>query len=382
MRADRGLVGGEVAHAIIPTETTKWRVREYIPSDWESVLELGKLHHGDRELADPRYSQWLARCDFANKPTLIVGESLASAEVAGFIWAIPFRAQCNGASGLSYVGCNALVHPSFRRTVLYMPLVKAAAHAAGDGLYSYGFVKPGTLSHYRRVDMHLVTLLPLLVRPLDNAQLVHNRVTHPAMRLALRLGWLVAGKTVYRPRQVNAQTWGLELREESAFDASFDIFWEKVAIKYDTMTVRDRAFLTWRFTNLGFRSYQIQTARAGDDIVGYIVLRLVQFAGVWSGLICDLLVEPGQRGQAAGLLLVNEATKRFADYGMALAGSLMLEHTDEYRVLRRAGYLSCPKQLAPQPFQFIARPTGEIVTHEHLADPTHWFVTMADHDAV
>jgi hypothetical protein len=371
-----------VARTIIPTETTKWRVREYRPSDWDNVLDLGKLHHGSRELADHRYSEWLARCDYATKPTLIVGESLASGEIAGFIWAIPFRAQYNGTTGLTYAGCNALVHPSFRRTVLYMHLVKAAAHVASDGLYSYGFAKPNTLSHYRRIDMHLVTNIPLLVRPLDNAQLVSNRITNPVLGLMIRMGWFVAGNTMYRPRRENPQRWGLQLRDESTFDASFDRFWEKVADKYDTMTVRDRGYLTWRFTNVGFREYQTLTARADGDIVGYVVLRMAELAGVRSGLICDLMVEPGERGEAAGLLLVNEATKRFTSSGMALASSLMLEHTDEYRILRRAGYVPCPKKLAPQPFQLIARPTGENVTHEHLADPRNWFLTMADHDAV
>ena len=120
----------------------------------------------------------------------------------------------------------------------------------------------------------------------------------------------------------------------------------------------------------------------GDEIVGYAVLRQAEFAGIRSGLICDLLVEAGERGQDAGLLLTARAMKQFKAAGLALAGSLILKHTEEYRVLRRAGFVPCPKRLAPQDFQLVVRPTGDNLTREYMAETTHWFLTMADHDAV
>jgi hypothetical protein len=375
-------LGGNVALTVTPVETAKWRVREYRDGDWPGLIQLGKLHHGQRDLADPRYAEWLARCDFAAKPILIVGESVQTGDLIAAVWVIPFRAKCNGAPGLSYVGCNGIVHPDFRRTVIYMPLLKKAAWAASDGFCIYGFPKPNALAHYRRIEMNYVSRMPLLVRPLDTVSLTRNRIGNWALRLATTLGWFVASNTVFRPRGVNAKKWGLRLREESEFDESFDRFWDKVADKYDTVAVRDRAFLTWRFTGLGFRTYRILTARAGDDLSGYLIFRYAEFAGVRSGLICDLLVEPGARGQAAGLLLVREATRQFANARIVLGGSLMLEHTEEYRILRRAGYVDCPPRLAPQRFQLIAKPTGPGITHEYLSDPTHWFLTMADHDAV
>jgi hypothetical protein len=375
-------IGGNVALTVTPVETTKWCVRDYRDNDWPGLIQLGQLHHGSRDLADPRYAQWMARCDFAGKPILIVGESRETGQIVAAVWAAPFRAKSNGVIGLTYVGCNGIVHPDFRRTVIYMPLLKTAAKAASDGLFIYGFPKPNALAHYRRIEMNFVTRMSLLVRPLDPLQLVQRRLNNPALRLATALGWLVVGSTVFRPRGVPASRWGLQLHEEGEFDEKFDRFWDKVADKYDTVALRDRTFLTWRFTGLGFRTYEILTARAGNELIGYLVLRYANFAGVPAGLICDLLVESGDRGQAAGLLLVREASRRFTAAGMALGGSLMLEHTEEYRILRRAGYVDCPPRLAPQPFQLIAKPTGPNVTRAFLSDPTRWFLTMADHDAV
>jgi GNAT superfamily N-acetyltransferase len=156
----------------------------------------------------------------------------------------------------------------------------------------------------------------------------------------------------------------------------------RVADKYDIIVKRDRTFLTWRFCNLSFRSYYILTARASGELVGYAVLRCTEIEEVRTGLIMDLLVEPSERGEEAGLLLVEKATRWFREAGMALAGSLMLRHTQEYEILHRAGYVDCPERFAPQAFRLTTTSLSPRVPNEFLAQADRWFVTMANHDAV
>jgi hypothetical protein len=207
-------------------------------------------------------------------------------------------------------------------------------------------------------------------------------VTNPLMRLGVTVGWGIASQTVLRPRGVAVARWGLSLQEEGGFDERFDDFWAKVAPKIALGTVRDRAFLSWRFQGSQFRHYTILTARCGEEIAGYAVLRETELQGLRLGLIVDLLVEPGERGDAAGAGLVREATRRFQAAGLALAGSLALPHTQEYRVLRRNGYVVCPDRFSPQPFQLIVRPHDPSLPMDYLNTPTNWFITIADHDAV
>ena len=89
-------------------------------------------------------------------------------------------------------------------------------------------------------------------------------------------------------------------------------------------------------------------------MVGYALLRCAEIQGVRAGLIMDLLVEPTPRGEEAGLLLLETATRRFREAGMWMAASLMLGHTQECALLRRAGYVPCPRWLAPRPFCWLS----------------------------
>jgi hypothetical protein len=212
--------------------------------------------------------------------------------------------------------------------------------------------------------------------------LAERRVPKLATRLALSIAWPVAAQTAFRPRWTNARRWGLNISVAETFDASFDRFWERVAPKYRVTIARDRAFLLWRFRGASFRAYTILTARVGDELVGYAILRDFQIESIRSGMIADLLVEPGARGDAAGLLLVNEATRRLKADGMALAGALMMPQTQEYQILRKAGYIEPPPRLAPQTFRIMARPFRDGPFKGEVPPADQWFLTMADHDAI
>jgi GNAT superfamily N-acetyltransferase len=282
-----------------------------------------------------------------------------------------------------YMGCHALVHPDFRRSALYGGLLKLQAMAtAVDGVTLYGFPKELTIYRVRAAGFAHVARVPLLVRPLAMAALVARRIPKLARRIAMTLAWPIAAQTVYRPRWSNAWRWGLKAIEAETFDGSFDRFWERVAPKYNVTIARDRAFLLWRFRGASFRSYTILTARAGDELVGYAILRDYEIDGVRAGMIADLMVEPGARGDSAGLLLVNEATRRLKANGMALAGALMMPHVQEYEILRKAGYIEPPPRMSPQTFRIVAHPFRYGPYQGEVPPAEQWFFTMADHDAI
>lgn len=251
-----------------------------------------------------------------------------------------------------------------------------------DSLFKYGFPKPIAIGPLGKMGHFPISRMPLLVRPLDIACLTRARIDNLVVRLAVNVGWTVAGATMWRAHHSNGQHLGVRLSEESSFDESFDYFWNRVAKKYDIIIPRDRAFLNWRFCNLSFRTYSILSARVDGDLAGYAVLRCVDMEGVPAGLIMDLLVEPGRRGDESGLLLVEEATRRFREARMAIAGCFVLPHTQEYALLRRAGYVECPERFEPQPFRLAMTPLSPRAPREILAQADRWFMTMANHDAV
>jgi hypothetical protein len=366
----------------IDSET--WRVRRFRDEDRAAILELSSLHYGDREGGRVEYVDWLNSDGPAGRPVVVVGEDRPTGRIAGFVWAIAFRVKVGTQHHRCYLGCNGLVHPDFRRSGIYSAILKlqGAATAGEGGCFIYGFPKDVAIFRLRGAGYVHVARVPLLIRPLNIRALAEGRVHWLAARLALEIAWPVAAQTVFRPRRAGTRPWGLKVAEAETFDISFDRFWDRVAPKLSVSVVRDRAFLLWRFRGASFRAYTILSARAGDELVGYAVLRDYQIEGIRCGMIADLLVEPGMRGDAAGLLLVNEATRRLNARRLALAGALMLPHTQEYRILRDAGYVEAPPRLAPQTFRLMAHPLPGSTLQDAVPPAEEWFLTMADHDAI
>jgi GNAT superfamily N-acetyltransferase len=418
---------GDASYRINSAEgyVTNW----YQPADKPDILHLNACQYGESELAESDYFDWYYEDNPAGRPVLPVARETTGGQIVGFLWYIPVRLRYFGTSVLAFLGANALVHPDYRGRNIYVTLqamaVEECIRRGATLLYAFG--GPASIKGAKAVGFEAINM-PLLVKPFEIEPLAQVRGFGPALRVALSLGWRLAEATVWRPqyhiasraafhsRQLEGLSKGnVTLHWEAGFDESFDRFWQQVADKYPIAVVRDRVFLTWRFRSVPFRQYEILAARAcpepfdpstlrrgsgqaglrtsfaqdelcrrdGTELIGYALLRCAEIHGVRAGLIMDLLVEPTARGEEAGLLLLAAATRRFREAGMWMAASLMLGHTQEVALLRRAGYVPCPRGLAPRPYLLAIRgcsaqaPPGQMAGQSH-----HWFVTMANHDGL
>lgn len=358
-----------------------WIGRRYRPEeDRPGLLKLAQFHYGTRDQAHPEYIDWFSGESPAGRATVMVAEDADHHEIIGFCFYMPVVAKVGNEYGIARMAGNAVVHPNFRRRGIFNKLQRAGWKDFGNTWFSYGFPKPQALIVHRRGGRKPVSVLPLLVRPVDMRQLASHRLKNPLLRVAARLGWGLAGHTVLRPARPDPGE--IRVGHEEGFDASFDRFWERVAPKYEIIIKRDSAFLNWRFRGFTFRSYPLLTARVDGELVGYLVLRCTEIEGVRTGLIMDLMVEPGSRGDRAGLLLVTAAMQHFAANGMALAGCFFLPHTQEYRVVRRSGFIPAPRRLAPQRFMLLSQSFSDHTPAEYLTRADRWFISMANHDAV
>ena len=359
-----------------------WQTRWYQDEDKAGHLRLGVSHYGEKEQALEGFFDWLYADNPAGPARVTVGEELETGDIIGFLWHVPLQVRFYGRTDIGYLGCNGLVHPNYRRQGIYVTFHDLVFQDITDGLFVYGFPKPIAVFPLKKVGIFQVSRIPLLVRPLDIDYLTQVRAFNPFIRFAVNKGWRIAGATIWRPQQILKGKTGIQISAETCFDETFDDFWERVKDKYNIIIERKRAFLNWRFCNLSFRSYQILAARKMGRLLGYAVLRKLDIEGVRTGLIMDLLVEPSEQGLNAGRQLIQEATHRFKEDKVALAGCLMLPHTQEYKLLRQAGYVDCPEQFAPQTFRLTAISLSPDVSNGELAKVDNWFMTMANHDAV
>jgi hypothetical protein len=186
---------------------------------------------------------------------------------------------------------------------------------------------------------------------------------------------------LFRAQQSGLDQHNLALHVLDGFDDRFDDFWARVQDKYPVMVIRDRCYLAWRFAGISGRQYRILVVQVGDEVIGYIVLRCVTIREIPTGLVMDLLVEAGPRGEAAGDCLMAGAWRYFRLGKMWLTGGLVSSHTAEYDIMRRAGYLPCPERFAPRFFRLAYRVHDKKPAVVPRLLPEHWFVTIADYEA-
>ncbi|MFC2037060.1 GNAT family N-acetyltransferase [Chloroflexota bacterium] len=366
-----------------------WEISTYEEGDKAGVLALIRAEYGDVDLSQGAYFDWLRMASPPGVRQWLVREK-ATGRVITSGTSVAAQASWRGQEVPALLGFNIVVAPEYRRQGIHTTLVKQTGEDVKKAGYCFTLIFPNPKSMpqlARSKDYHLVSQVPLLIRPLDMRLLTEKSVKSRALRWGINLGWEVAGRTIWRTRRPSQGSFPLRISEDTVLDEGYDHFWDQIKTKYDLMLVRDRAFLQWRFHDVPTREYQVLSARldavdSSPAIAGYIVLRQADVRATRTGIIADFVVLPGKLGDQAGLCLLQSALQRFEQAQVPLAGGLVLPHTQEHAIMRRAGFLSAPRQFAPQPFHLFIRSYCAEPPLSVLARPESWYVSIADHDAV
>jgi GNAT superfamily N-acetyltransferase len=364
---------------------TNLRADQYRPGDEADILALNRLEYGPTHvMVSPEDFDWRYAKNPAGQTHISVMRDEPSGRVVGFTWTIPLGMRLFGQSRLAALTANLLIHPDYRDSLAYIKLIRYRQQVLRQqGIpFRYNFPIETLYERTGRLEKMSSFVIPLLVRPLNMARLAQTRFTQRWRQLFFGWGGQIAAPLLFHSQARGMQQYPLKIEKLDQFDERFDDLWARVQDKYAIMVVRNRAFLTWRFAPVSGRAYHTLVASAGDELVGYIVLRCTnEIQGILTGLVADLLLEPGDRGKAAGTLLLAEAWKFFRAAKVWLAGGLAFPHTAEYQVMQRAGYRPVPQRLAPRVFRVAFNCYDKALPDTAQIKISDWFITMADYEA-
>jgi GNAT superfamily N-acetyltransferase len=360
-----------------------WEVGCYEERDKPGILALNRVLYGDVAISHKAYFDWLTAQNPAGEAVVPVAREKETGKVVGFIFHLPMRVSWAGEECLGILAVNVVVDRAYRRQGIYWAVQDAGLKGCEryNPHFTYVFPNHLSLKALMKWNYHVVSQIPILVRPLDISALTKTYFNNLLVQWGVDLGWRIGGVTIWRRRCPCRDLSSSSIVEDGEFDEGYDRFWEQVKFKYDLMLIRDRAFLQWRFLDIPYRNYQVLSARQGTDILGYIVLREADIRGVMVGLIADFLVLPGERGNQAGSHLLYEVLQRFGKVQLPVSGGLALPHTQEFTLMQKAGYLRPPQSFAPQSFHLVVENLSDDVPSSALMDPGKWYVSIADHDA-
>lgn len=166
----------------------------------------------------------------------------------------------------------------------------------------------------------------------------------------------------------------LKIAEVSGFDDQINKFWHSVSNDYEIISVRDAAYMQWRFRDAPDKKYTILSARKDDEVLGYIVFRQENKDGLHYGLIVDFLAAADDISTLDFLFLnatrILEKQKVDVITCMASVSNVLQE-----KMLLRNGFIF--KKSGPSLLAFDSQIEG---FSKEIATEKRWFVTRADSD--
>lgn len=234
----------------------------------------------------------------------------------------------------------------------------------------------------KRLDFEFLGWIPRYVKPLNTPGMARTAGRRGISSLAYR-ALLSSPRFLFLPARILTRAVPITVERAERFDDSFDAIWQRVSPSLAVAVVRDRQYLTWRYTNHPQRQYVTFLARRGDDPVGYVILNQRSEPGGITGIVAEFFFVEGEA--SAGYLLLQRATEWAQSVQCDQLQCWMLpQHKDYRQVLRRAGFVYWPWRFAPGILRyktaFIVRsPAGDKYQPTPLS-LDNWFLSMGDQD--
>jgi len=167
----------------------------------------------------------------------------------------------------------------------------------------------------------------------------------------------------------------LKMEQVTRFDEEYESFWNQNRKHFEVITVRDSAYLNWRFVDRPYRTYENFICRdKKGDVVGYVVLRTE--IKEKKGIILDLLAK--NNGVAKDL--INRVITYYKSRNINAIYTNLSRDNIYYKQFKKYGFID---RGAPD---FANRLIAKINIENSLTsifqniDGAKWFITRGDSD--
>lgn len=354
-----------------------WKISQYTKQDIPEMVSMAHEFYGDTSITDESYLNWQYEENCAGKAFLALAKKKDTDELIGKYVVIPQCIKVNQTIVSATLSLNTLTKKEYWGKGIFTGLANDVFEALrNNGVeFTYGFPNPNSYPGFiNKLGFLEIGRVPLLLKPLDIRSLINAKISP-------KMGWVSQFfNFFFKVKSIKDE------EKERIFEigqdhlALFDDLWTEVNHKYKVIGVRNSRYIQWRYFNIPLREYKIFGAKdSNGNLLGYIIGRCTMVANMKCGMVVDFLIKPQEVEE--GKLLVKAILQYFLEQGMALAGSLMLKHTEEYTLLKKNGFIKCPKFLEIQPFPVILR-EHRSPTDSTLNNLDNWFLTMGDYDVI
>jgi GNAT superfamily N-acetyltransferase len=354
----------------------KWLLRDYEDGDEERINPLLNLVYKiNRDLS---YWNWEFRGNPIGFKTVL---AVDGPRIIGHIAAINREMKLHDSEILASLEVEGVTHPEYQRQGIFVAMgQKLISDMKKEGIsYVYGFPNENALPGHRKLNCIELFNLHIMIRPINMKNISKKRVANNLLGLLANIAGRLTFKLFYRPKKPQAEI-GVKIKTISEFDSRFDDFWEKVKKDHNILLKRDSKYLNWRYTKCPEKEYKIYAAEKDNEILAWVVVRVLKRFDLDNGAIVDLLGLHNHENVMHALIMkvVEDLKQKKVD----LVACSIPKTSSYYNLLRKCGFATCPKKLNPKEEPMILYPLTNDTTLDYIKNPSNWYITWGDTDVV
>lgn len=282
---------------------------------------------------------------------------------------IPINMRCFGNVNQQYLSLNTITNEKYRGKGVFTKLACANYNLISEKSdICYGMPNQNSYPGFvKKLEFKDICDIPLYLKPVSLSVILKSFIGKSSNIFKIL-------NIFVKPR--NAKTENI-IEIDSSKKELVETFCKEIQDKYPIMVQRDYDFIKYRYLDIPKREYKVYQILENDKPVAMVITRITEVSGIKSGMIVDALCANDKDKSLRKL--IKHAIYELYTQGAGLVGSLMLEHTQESKILKSLGFIKCPKFLEPQPFKLIVR---NFNNDSRYYDIKNWFFTMGDYDVI
>jgi hypothetical protein len=353
-----------------------WSIRGYEDGDEKKINELFNLIFKSNR--SPQYWQW----EFKNNPEgfkALIAED--DHNIIGHLGALKRLIKMGDSEIPALLEVDGMTHPNYERQGIFVALgnrLLSESEKEGVGIV-YGFPNENALPGHRKLKCVELFKLHVMIRPVNFKAISRKTFPNRVLGFFAELAGRITFRLFYRPIKA-PQNKDLIIKEIKEFDQRFDDFWRNAQSTHKIILKRNCQYLNWRFAQNLERDYKIFVAVRNNQVIAWIVVRIMDRFGLKNGAIVDILALPNYEDDVSALII--NAVEYLKQKNVDLIACSIPKWSSYYDIFRRCGFMTCPPRLNPKEEPFIIYPISKDLDLEFLKEVKNWYISWGDTDVV
>ncbi len=290
--------------------------------------------------------------------------------IVGHYASLVMDMQCGNTIMKAGQPVDTMIDPSVKRGAKLLQELYTSHVKHNNGVAIFGFGFPNEIAYkvgkrflgYRDLSVMIQYFKRLSLRSAINRKFPRC----PA--------WLVGlvhrmSQIFYQIQLPNKESQNYTVEKVTIFDDGINKLWNEIKDRFGIVVIRNTVYLNWRYQG---KTYTILLAKRGQEIKGYVVLKIKHVGQTKVGYIIDFLAK-----DQVNTFLLNKALRFFIsqDVDYVLCGLLREDPLAES--LTRIGFRQHPGFSS---FPVVWVPLSPTADQEYLREPENWHLAYGDID--